>query len=187
MEILSQLWVINWRLPVVETSGGQQSIHAIGIPSNQLINLYFKNAVKNIFFFYFVRVRENLLPCIYFAFKDYSWEDHGYSLVNRLYPDVGQLIDEKFQIAYNLTYNTMAMHKDVDTSMLRRAIWNYIHCMFGIRLVRISFSYLLILEILLPILLEHILWKFILRTYIKSHEHTINELDKNLIALVTSY
>ncbi|ETE69949.1 Sestrin-1, partial [Ophiophagus hannah] len=64
---------------------------------------------------------------------DYSWEDHGYSLVNRLYPDVGQLIDEKFQIAYNLTYNTMAMHKDVDTSMLRRAIWNYIHCMFGIR------------------------------------------------------
>ncbi|XP_029451162.1 sestrin-1 isoform X2 [Rhinatrema bivittatum] len=64
---------------------------------------------------------------------DYSWEDHGFSLVNRLYPDVGQLLDEKFHIAYNLTYNTMAMHTDVDTSMLRRAIWNYIHCMFGIR------------------------------------------------------
>ncbi|XP_012877823.1 PREDICTED: sestrin-1 [Dipodomys ordii] len=68
-----------------------------------------------------------------FRVQDYCWEDHGYSLVNRLYPDVGQLIDEKFHIAYNLTYNTMAMHKDVDTSMLRRAIWNYIHCMFGIR------------------------------------------------------
>ncbi|XP_032539581.1 sestrin-1 isoform X1 [Chiroxiphia lanceolata] len=68
-----------------------------------------------------------------FRVQDYSWEDHGYSLVNRLYPDVGQLLDEKFHIAYNLTYNTMAMHKDVDTSMLRRAIWNYIHCMFGIR------------------------------------------------------
>lgn len=68
-----------------------------------------------------------------FRAQDYSWEDHGYSLVNRLYPDVGQLIDEKFHIAYNLTYNTMAMHTDVDTSMLRRAIWNYIHCMFGIR------------------------------------------------------
>lgn len=48
---------------------------------------------------------------------------------------MGQLLDEKFHIAYNLTYNTMAMHKDVDTSMLRRAIWNYIHCMFGIRSV----------------------------------------------------
>ncbi|XP_072299282.1 sestrin-1 isoform X1 [Eucyclogobius newberryi] len=68
-----------------------------------------------------------------FRAQDYSWEDHGYSLVNRLYPDVGQMLDEKFQIAYNLTYNTMATHKDVDTSMLRRAIWNYIHCMFGIR------------------------------------------------------
>lgn len=56
-------------------------------------------------------------------------------MVNRLYPDVGQMLDEKFQIAYNLTYNTMATHKDVDTSMLRRAIWNYIHCMFGIRSV----------------------------------------------------
>ncbi|XP_026089047.1 sestrin-1-like isoform X2 [Carassius auratus] len=64
---------------------------------------------------------------------DYSWEDHGFSLVNRLYPDFGQLLDEKFQIAYNLTYNTMATHEGVDTSMLRRAIWNYIHCMFGIR------------------------------------------------------
>ncbi|XP_017568473.1 sestrin-1 isoform X1 [Pygocentrus nattereri] len=68
-----------------------------------------------------------------FRVQDYSWEDHGFSLVNRLYPDVGQLLDEKFQIAYNLTYNTMATHQGVDTSMLRRAIWNYIHCMFGIR------------------------------------------------------
>lgn len=76
--------------------------------------------------------------CSGLCIQDYCWEDHGYSLVNRLYPDVGQLIDEKFHIAYNLTYNTMAMHKDVDTSMLRRAIWNYIQCMFGIRLV---FSY----------------------------------------------
>ncbi|XP_018585818.1 sestrin-1 isoform X1 [Scleropages formosus] len=68
-----------------------------------------------------------------FRMQDYSWEDHGFSLVNRLYPDFGQLLDEKFQIAYNLTYNTMAAHRGVDTSMLRRAIWNYIHCMFGIR------------------------------------------------------
>ncbi|KAM8952388.1 sestrin-1 isoform 2-T2 [Pelodytes ibericus] len=68
-----------------------------------------------------------------FRVQDYSWEDHGYSLVNRLYPDMGQLLDEKFHSAYSLTYNTMAMHSDVDTSTLRRAIWNYVHCMFGIR------------------------------------------------------
>ncbi|XP_051881051.1 sestrin-1 isoform X10 [Pristis pectinata] len=79
----------------------------------------------------FCRHGEQYVPT--FRAQDYTWEDHGYSLVNRLYPDVGQLLDEKFQKAYNLTYNTMAMHKDVDTSMLRRAIWNYIHCMFGIK------------------------------------------------------
>ncbi|MEQ2209508.1 hypothetical protein XENOCAPTIV_031042 [Xenoophorus captivus] len=75
-----------------------------------------------------------------FRAQDYSWEDHGFSLVNRLYPDVGQMLDEKFQMAYNLTYNTMATHKDVDTSMLRRAIWNYIHCMFGIRALTLETS-----------------------------------------------
>ncbi|XP_068773913.1 sestrin-2 isoform X1 [Struthio camelus] len=68
-----------------------------------------------------------------FRAQDYTWEDHGYSLINRLYPDVGQLLDEKFQVVYNLTYNTIAMHCGVDTSMLRRAIWNYVHCVFGIR------------------------------------------------------
>lgn len=62
---------------------------------------------------------------------------------------MGQLIDEKFHIAYDLTYNTMAMHKDVDTSMLRRAIWNYIHCMFGIRLVLLSLCVRLALDHLL--------------------------------------
>ncbi|XP_025899192.1 sestrin-2-like [Nothoprocta perdicaria] len=68
-----------------------------------------------------------------FRAQDYTWEDHGYSLINRLYPDVGQLLDEKFQVVYNLTYNTIAMHCGVDTSVLRRAIWNYVHCIFGIR------------------------------------------------------
>ncbi|KAG9355562.1 hypothetical protein JZ751_000400 [Albula glossodonta] len=65
--------------------------------------------------------------------QDYSWEDHGFSLMNRLYPDMGQLLDEKFQVVLALTYHTMAMHRDVDTYMLRKAVWNYIHCVFGIR------------------------------------------------------
>ncbi|XP_044523876.1 sestrin-2 isoform X1 [Gracilinanus agilis] len=68
-----------------------------------------------------------------FRAQDYTWEDHGYSLIQRLYPEGGQLLDEKFQVVYTLTYNTIAMHSGVDTSMLRRAIWNYIHCVFGIR------------------------------------------------------
>ncbi|KAG5898391.1 hypothetical protein JTB14_030369 [Gonioctena quinquepunctata] len=68
-----------------------------------------------------------------FRVQDYSWDDHGYSLVNRLYNDVGNLLDDKFRTAYNLTYYTMGGRKDVDTSKFRRAIWYYIQCLFGIR------------------------------------------------------
>lgn len=41
-----------------------------------------------------------------FRIQDYSWDDHGFSLVNRLYNDVGELLNEKFKVAYNLTYYT---------------------------------------------------------------------------------
>ncbi|XP_056105493.1 sestrin-2 [Rhinichthys klamathensis goyatoka] len=65
--------------------------------------------------------------------QDYSWEDHGFSLMNRLYGEMAQLLDEKFQVVCALTYHTMAMHSHVDTSTLRKAIWNYIQCIYGIR------------------------------------------------------
>ncbi|XP_030376559.1 sestrin homolog isoform X2 [Scaptodrosophila lebanonensis] len=68
-----------------------------------------------------------------FRIQDYSWEDHGYSLVEDLYKDVGRYLDEKFLAAYNLTYFTMGGIKNVDTSKFRRAIWNYIQCIYGIR------------------------------------------------------
>uniref|UniRef100_A0A1I8Q453 Sestrin homolog n=1 Tax=Stomoxys calcitrans TaxID=35570 RepID=A0A1I8Q453_STOCA len=68
-----------------------------------------------------------------FRIQDYSWDDHGYSLVNGLYEDVGTLLDNKFRCAYNLTYFTMGGVKNVDTSKFRRAIWNYIQCIYGIR------------------------------------------------------
>ncbi|XP_074072593.1 sestrin-3 [Macrotis lagotis] len=79
----------------------------------------------------FARRGEDHLPT--FRAQDYTWENHGFSLVNRLYSDIGHLLDEKFRMVYNLTYNTMATHEDVDTTMLRRALFNYVHCMFGIR------------------------------------------------------
>lgn len=83
------------------------------------------------FFLSFQRGQLNDIPT--FRVQDCSWDDHGYSLVNRLYNDVGNLLDEKFKTAYNLTYYTMGTHNKVDTSRFRRAIWNYIQCMFGIR------------------------------------------------------
>lgn len=77
--------------------------------------------------------REDVSEIPTFRIQDYSWEDHGYSLVNRLYNDVGELLNEKFKVAYNLTYYTMGGKTDVDTSMFRQAVWNYIQCIYGIR------------------------------------------------------
>lgn len=68
-----------------------------------------------------------------FRIQDYSWDDHAYSLVNGLYNDVGHLLDDKFRVTYHLTYFMMAGRKNVDTSKFRRAIWNYIQCIYGIR------------------------------------------------------
>ena len=32
-----------------------------------------------------------------------------------------------------MTYNTLGAHKQVDTSLFRRAVWLYIHSLFGVR------------------------------------------------------
>ncbi|XP_071395536.1 sestrin-3 isoform X3 [Centroberyx affinis] len=57
--------------------------------------------------------------------QDYSWEDHGFSLVNRLYSDIGHLLDDRFR-----SVTTLPSSHSAD---LKRAIWNYIHCVLGIR------------------------------------------------------
>lgn len=46
---------------------------------------------------------------------------------------MGSLLDKKFKTAYNMTYYTMGGCRDIDTTRFRRAIWNYIYCIYGIR------------------------------------------------------
>ena len=42
-----------------------------------------------------------------FRIQDYSWEDHGFSLANRLYSDIGNLLEA---VSYtHLTLPTMAV------------------------------------------------------------------------------
>ncbi|KAK7922449.1 hypothetical protein WMY93_009351 [Mugilogobius chulae] len=60
-----------------------------------------------------------------FRVQDYSWEDHGFSLVNRLYSDIGHLLDDRFR--------SVATLPSLHSHDLRRAIWNYTHCVLGIR------------------------------------------------------
>lgn len=59
------------------------------------------------------------------SLQDYSWEDHGFSLVNRLYSDIGHLLDDRFR--------SVASLPSLHSPDLKRAIWNYIHCVIGIR------------------------------------------------------
>lgn len=50
-----------------------------------------------------------------------------------MFNDIGLLLDEKFKTAYNMTYYTMGGRSHIDTSRFRRAIWNYIYCIYGMR------------------------------------------------------
>eukprot|EP01136_Pigoraptor_vietnamica_P034938 Opistho-1_new@99481 len=65
--------------------------------------------------------------------QDYSWADHGFSLVNRFYPDVGQLLDTEFRGTLDLTYHSIGDVSNIDTSKYRQAVWYYILRIKGIQ------------------------------------------------------
>lgn len=67
-----------------------------------------------------------------FRTQDFSWEQHGFSLISRFYPLIAPLLDDIFDHTYNLTYNTLAGEGGVDTAMFRTAIWFYVHRLHGI-------------------------------------------------------
>uniref|UniRef100_A0A3Q3W454 Uncharacterized protein n=1 Tax=Mola mola TaxID=94237 RepID=A0A3Q3W454_MOLML len=72
----------------------------------------------------FARREEDHFQVFRVQLQDYSWEDHGFSLVNRLYSDIGHLLDDRFRSVTTLP----SLH----SPDLKRAIWNYIHCVLGI-------------------------------------------------------
>ncbi|VDL75911.1 unnamed protein product [Nippostrongylus brasiliensis] len=67
-----------------------------------------------------------------FKIHEFTW-DHGFSLLNDLVPESAQNLDEKFELTQKLTYSFMGGYDNVDTTIYRSAIWNYIHALFGIR------------------------------------------------------
>ena len=68
-----------------------------------------------------------------FRIQDFSWDEEGFSIIARFDEETAQLLDEKFRTIYNLTYGTMGSHSSIDTSLFRRASWNYIQCLWGVR------------------------------------------------------
>ncbi|ESN96989.1 hypothetical protein HELRODRAFT_185938 [Helobdella robusta] len=75
-----------------------------------------------------------LNPDLYhFPVPDYSWHEHGCPLTCVYYGEAaGHALDRKFNVAKEMTYNTVGRHHDIDTTTFRRAVWHYTQCMFGL-------------------------------------------------------
>mmetsp|Transcript_53436 Transcript_53436/g.134271 ORF Transcript_53436/g.134271 Transcript_53436/m.134271 type:complete len:292 (+) Transcript_53436:1055-1930(+) len=67
-----------------------------------------------------------------FNVSDYSWHEHGYSLVSKFFSEAATCLDEEFDHIFTLTYNTFSQANQVDTFPFRRAIWYYIHRVRGL-------------------------------------------------------
>jgi sestrin len=66
--------------------------------------------------------------------QDFNWSNHAFMTVGQLYDDVAsRLLDDKFRMIKSLTYMTIGRYTEVDTTMFRLAVRNYIQCLFGIR------------------------------------------------------
>eukprot|EP00041_Stephanoeca_diplocostata_P029113 m.851733 g.851733 ORF g.851733 m.851733 type:complete len:583 (-) comp23493_c0_seq5:2212-3960(-) len=61
-----------------------------------------------------------------FKTQDFSWEDQGFSILSRYYPDIAEFFDCEFNEIKNLTYNTYGDEHGLDTFDFRWAIWNYV-------------------------------------------------------------
>ena len=67
-----------------------------------------------------------------FRLQDYSWEDHGYTFLDKYYEGIASLLTTQFTTIRELTYHEYGPDKDVDTTPYRNAIWHYVHRLFGI-------------------------------------------------------
>lgn len=67
-----------------------------------------------------------------FPLIDFNWPFHGFSIASLYYQGLGEVLDEKFQKAKKLTYNTIGTRSNVDTTSFRTAIWMYTQCMYGL-------------------------------------------------------
>ncbi|EPB74107.1 PA26 p53-induced protein [Ancylostoma ceylanicum] len=67
-----------------------------------------------------------------FKIHEFTW-DHAFNLLNDLIPESAQNLDDKFDLTQKLTYSFMGGYENVDTTVYRSAVWNYIHALFGIR------------------------------------------------------
>lgn len=59
-----------------------------------------------------------------------TWENVGYSYISEYFPDLAQLINDKFKYIKKMTNAEFGGHH-VDTDPFRKAIWNYSENIYG--------------------------------------------------------
>jgi sestrin len=67
-----------------------------------------------------------------FYASDFNWRNHGYEIVERLMPKTAQLLNNTLLFTYNMTDNSLCSVQHVDSTPLRRAIWNYTQKVYGL-------------------------------------------------------
>ena len=67
-----------------------------------------------------------------FREQDFNWQEHCFAFLNRSFPNMGFLADEKFKCTSELTYRTVGERTNIDTTKFRVATWNYVHLLYGI-------------------------------------------------------
>ncbi len=69
-----------------------------------------------------------------FVTHDFSWEEHGYTLVSRFFAPAAPVLDRHFKLTLALTYSKFSKTgENVNTEPFRTAIWYYIQRLYGIR------------------------------------------------------
>eukprot|EP00954_Amorphochlora_amoebiformis_P013478 1058607-Amorphochlora_amoeboformis.AAC.3 len=64
--------------------------------------------------------------------QDFGWRSHAYGLMTRFYPHYSPLLNQEFDVIYNLTYKKLTRVANVDTGPFRRAVWYYVDRLYGI-------------------------------------------------------
>eukprot|EP00871_Galdieria_phlegrea_P001961 jgi/Galph1/2766/GphlegSOOS_G1422.1 len=113
-----------------------------------------------------------------FHIHEYNWSDHGYALINAFYEDgeLASLLDKQFQVIYHLTDNSIGNNTNVDTSVLRRAIWCYVHRLMG--MMHDDYDYRLV-----NLVLQQPLKAFIKKVVFKPETISRNDFDRMGLAL----
>jgi len=76
----------------------------------------------------------NRIPTDAIRVQDYSWDDHGFSILSNFYSEIAMLLDEKFRISKNI-YKKLEKNSNggkKPTVMFQRAIWTYVQHIHGV-------------------------------------------------------